>query len=188
MEYPLELTSYKLGYATWIRDSKGAEIFQSDGVSIFARLYNANSVYKVNSVEITRIFSMSPKIYLRDVSEEFQVTIQRNALPSLLQSSYDVLVNNTLMVKIQEGKALSKIFGGKFDGTFFESIAEKVWQPTFIICRPNNQILATLEKRKRRSFLETRFTIKKTREFSDAEERAILLSLFGFIWFEHVAS
>ncbi len=188
MEYPLELTSYKLGFATWVRDSKGEEVFRSDGISVFSRLHNSNTVYKVNSTELIRIFPKSPKIYLHDENKEFQVTIQKNALPSLLQSSYDVLINNILMVKIREGKALSKKFGGRFDDTFFEPIAEKVWQPTFIICRPDNQILVTLEQRKRRSLLESRFTIKKTCELSNMEERAILLSLFGLVWLEHVAS
>jgi len=179
MEYPLELSSNILGLEASIIDASGRVIFRSDGFTIFAGTQRTQPLHRV---KIERWMSLSPRFRLFDLNGKAVCTVKRDNIISLWKSWYDVLVDEALVMRICEGKALGKTLGGLFEGTSLNKVSSRVWNPAFVVSRPDDTVTVLLERR--RSFIQSRFTIKRQTELGESEERLVLLSLFGLVFLE----
>jgi hypothetical protein len=180
MKYPLELKTTILDSESTIADADGQVIFRMNNAGISEGAYRSSS-YKIKS---DIMFAPLPVFQLESITGDFVCSVRRNNLLSLFSSWYQILVDNLVVLKIREGKAMGKVFGGIFDGTPLELVAAKVWNPAFIILRDDNTLIMTLDKRK--SFVGKHYTINKMVDLNAEEERMALLGLFGLINLERI--
>ena len=181
MQYPLELSSNTLGLDTTISDASGRVIFHSDGFAVFAGKQRTQPLHRVR---MEGWMGLTPRFRLFDLDGNAVCTVRRNNIISLWKSWYEVLVDDTLVMRIREGKALGKTLGGLFEGTSLDEVSSRAWNPAFVVSRPDDTVTVVLERR--RSFIQGRFTIKKQTELDESEERLALLSLFGLVFLEHM--
>jgi hypothetical protein len=180
MQYPLELKSTILDSEVTIIDATGQIIFRMNPMGILGGTYQS-PIYKIKS---DVMFATLPVFQIQNLAGDEVCSVRRNNLFSLFSSWYQILVNGEVIWIIREGKAMGKVFGGIFDGTPFEFVASRIWNPAFIILQDVSTLIMTLDKKK--SLVGKRFTITKLIDLTDEDERTALLSLFGLITLEKI--
>jgi hypothetical protein len=191
MNYPLKLSFRILALAPQlsVTDANGNLIFYvkqklfklKESVTVFADEQQIQPLYRINA---DRILDFSAQYNFTDQKAmELVGSVKRQGMKSLWKARYDILDGNRTVMAIREENPWIKVLDGLFGGIpLIGMFTGYVFHPAFIVSRPGGMDVMRLEKQP--AFLETRFTIKRMAELSEAEERQVVLSLLMMVLLE----
>ena len=190
MNYPLQLSFKHLALARQasVTDAQGNLIYYvkqkafklKEAVTVFADREQTRPLYSINA---DRVLDFSARYHFTDQTGRSLGSIKRQGMKSLWRSHYEVLDGEQTMLTIREENAWIKVGDALFSEIPIVGIfTGYVFNPTYIVTRPNGAPLLRLVKRP--AFLEGKFIIEKHGDMNNEEETRAILSLLMMVLLE----
>lgn len=190
MNYPLKLSFRILALTPQlsVTDAYGNLIFYvkqklfklKESVTVFADEQQIQPLYRIKA---DRVLDFSARYHFTDQKAIELGSVKRQGMKSLWKARYDILDGNRTVMVIREENPWIKVLDGLFgEIPLIGMFTGYVLHPAFIVSRPGGMVVMRLEKQP--AFFESRFTIKRMAELSEAEERQVLLSLLMMVLLE----
>ncbi|MFQ4141668.1 hypothetical protein [Chlorogloeopsis sp. ULAP02] len=190
MHYPFELTFKLWAFAPQISviDNQGNFVFYvkqklfklKEAITVFADAERNNSLYYIKA---DRIIDFSARYDFTDSNGTYIGAVKRRGLKSLWRARYDIFDGETSTLYIQEKNPWVKVMDALFAEIPIVGIfSGYVFNPVYLVSRTDGTVVMRLEKIP--SFVSRKFTIKAVDQFSDREEKQVLLSLIMMLLLE----
>lgn len=189
-KYPLQLT-FKL----WTLAPKISIANKEGNLVLFVRqklfrlkevieVYRDNSLSKqLYTIKADRIIDFSARYNFTNAKGETLGAVKRRGMRSLWKAHYEIYEQDRVVFNIQEENPWIKVMDSLFSEIpIVGMFTGLVFNPTYIVSRPNGEIAMLLEKVP--SFWSRLFSIKQLNRISDQEETQILLSLLMMLLLE----
>lgn len=189
-KYPLQLT-----FKFWTLAPKISIANKDGNLILFVRqklfrLKEVIDVYRddrlseqLYTIKADRIIDFSARYNFTSVRGETLGAVKRRGIRSLWKSHYEIYDKDRVVFSIQEENPWIKVMDSLFSEIpIIGMFTGLVFNPTYIVSRPNGEIAILLEKVP--SFWSRLFLIKQLNKVSDIEETQILLSLLMMLLLE----
>ena len=184
LNFPLALNFKKIALSPQISvtDAAGALLFYvkqkafklKEAVTVFADAEQTQPLYTINA---DRVLDVSARYHINEMSGFSLGTLQRHGMRSIWRAHYEILRGGGPVMQIREEnpwvKVADALFGelpvlGVFSGYVFN--------PAYIVSRADNgQPLMRVKKEP--AFLQGRYSITRSGELSENDERLAVLSI-----------
>ena len=191
MDFPLQLKFKKIALSPQITvtDAAGRLLFYvkqkafklKEAVTVFADVEQTQPLYTINA---DRVLDFSARYHINEASGFSLGTLQRKGRRSLWSAHYEVLRGGGQVMQIREENPWVKVgdalFGelpvvGMFSGYVFN--------PAYLVTRADNGA-PLMRVKKEAAFLEGSFSISRTGELSENDERLAVLSVLMMVLLE----
>lgn len=184
MNFPLSLNFKAIALAPQISvtDSAGRLILYvkqkafklKEAVTVFADTEQTQPLYTINA---DRVLDISARYHINETSGFGLGTLQRQGMRSLWRAHYEIMRGGGTVMHIREENAWIKVGDALFSQLpGLGILSGYVFNPAYLVTRADNgQVLMRVQKEK--AFLEGKYTITKTGELSENDERLAVLSV-----------
>ena len=184
MNFPLSLNFKKIALAPQISVTDGAarllfyvkqKAFKlKEAVTVFADTEQTQPLYTINA---DRVLDISARYHINDMSGFGLGTLQRQGMRSIWRAHYEIMRGGGTVMHIREENPWVKVGDAIFGEIPILGIfSGYVFNPAYLVTRADNgQVLMRVQKEK--AFLEGKYTITKTGEVSENDERLAILSV-----------
>ena len=184
MNFPLTLNFKKLALSPQISvtDASGRLLFYvkqkafklKEAVTVFADAEQTQPLYTINA---DRVLDISARYHINEMSGFGLGTLQRQGMRSIWRAHYEVMRGGGSVMHIREENPWVKVGDALFGEIPFVNIfAGYVFNPAYIVSRADNA-QPLMRVKKEAAFLEGKFTITRTGELSENDERLAVLSV-----------
>lgn len=184
MNFPLSLNFKKIALAPQISVTDGAgrlilyvkqKAFKlKEAVTVFADTEQTKPLFTINA---DRVLDISARYHINDMSGFGLGTLQRQGMRSLWRAHYEVMRGGGTVMHIREENPWIKVGDAIFSEIpLLGILSGYVFNPAYLVTRADNgQVLMRIQKEK--AFLEGKYTITRTGELSENDERLAVLSV-----------
>lgn len=184
MNFPLTLNFKKIALAPQISVTDGAarllfyvkqKAFKlKEAVTVFGDVEQTQPLYTINA---DRVLDISARYHINDMSGFGLGTLQRQGMRSLWRAHYEIMRGGGTVMHIREENPWIKVGDAIFGEIPILGIfSGYVFNPAYLVTRADNgQVLMRVQKEK--AFLEGKYTITKSGEVSENDERLAILSV-----------
>ena len=184
MNFPLALNFKKLALSPQlsVTDATGRLLFYvkqkafklKEAVTVFADVEQTQPLYTINA---DRVLDVSARYHINEMSGFSLGTLQRQGMRSIWRAHYDVMRGGGHVMQIREENPWVKVGDALFGELPVVGILSGyVFNPAYIVSRADNgQPLMRVKKEP--AFLEGLYSITRTGELSDNDERLAVLSV-----------
>lgn len=184
MNFPLSLNFKKIALAPQISVTDGAarllfyvkqKAFKlKEAVTVFGDVEQTQPLYTINA---DRVLDISARYHINDMSGFGLGTLQRQGMRSLWRAHYEIMRGGGTVMHIREENPWIKVGDAIFGEIPILGIfSGYVFNPAYLVTRADNgQVLMRVQKEK--AFLEGKYTITKSGEVSENDERLAILSI-----------
>ena len=184
MNFPLTLNFKKIALAPQISVIDGAarllfyvkqKAFKlKEAVTVFADVEQTQPLYTINA---DRVLDISARYHINDMSGFGLGTLQRQGMRSIWRANYEIMRGGGTVMHIREENPWIRVGDAIFaDLPIIGIFSGYVFNPAYLVTRADNgQVLMRVQKEK--AFLEGKYTITKTGEMSENDERLAVLSV-----------
>jgi hypothetical protein len=191
MDFPLRLEFKKIALAPQIRvtDAAGRLLFYvkqkafklKEAVTVFADAEQTQPLYTINA---DRVLDFSARYHINETSGFSLGTLQRQGRRSLWSAHYEVLRGGGSVMQIREENPWVKVgdalltqipIVGIFSGYLFN--------PAYLVTRADNGA-PLMRVKKEKAFLEGSYSITRTGELSENDDRLAVLSVLMMVLLE----
>jgi len=151
-----------------------------EAVTVFADAQQTQPLYTMNA---DRVLDFSARYNFADQQGFPLGAVKRQGMKSLWKARYDILDGDAVVMTIQEEDPWVRVIDsflnqipivGLFSGYMFH--------PAYLISRMDETVIMRVQKQP--AFFEGKFTIEKQAEFSETEEKRIILSVLMMLLLE----
>ena len=190
LNYPLNISFKVVALAPQISvtDASGNLVFYvkqklfklKESVTVFADAQQTRPVYTMNA---DRVLDFSARYNFSDQQGFSLGAVKRQGMKSLWKARYDILDGDTVVMTIQEENPWVKVMDAFFTQIpIVGMFSGYVFHPAYLVSRMDGTVVLRVQKQP--AFFEGKFTIEKQAEFSDAEEKRMLLSVLMMLLLE----
>ena len=190
LNYPLNISFKVVALAPQISvtDASGNLVFYvkqklfklKEAVTVFADAQQTRPVYTMNA---DRVLDFSARYNFSDQQGFSLGAVKRQGMKSLWKARYDILDGDTVVMTIQEENPWVKVMDAFFTQIpIVGMFSGYVFHPAYLVSRMDGTVVLRVQKQP--AFFEGKFTIEKQAEFSDAEEKRMLLSVLMMLLLE----
>lgn len=184
MNFPLSLNFKKIALAPQISVTDGAarllfyvkqKAFKlKEAVTVFGDVEQTQPLYTINA---DRVLDISARYHINDMSGFSLGTLQRQGMRSIWRAHYEIMRGGGTVMHIREENPWIKVGDAIFGEIPILGIfSGYVFNPAYLVTRADNgQVLMRVQKEK--AFLEGKYTITKSGEVSENDERLAILSV-----------
>jgi uncharacterized protein YxjI len=184
MNFPLTLNFKKIALAPQISVTDGAarllfyvkqKAFKlKEAVTVFGDVEQTQPLYTINA---DRVLDISARYHINDMSGFGLGTLQRQGMRSIWRAHYEIMRGGGTVMHIREENPWIKVGDAVFGEIPILGIfSGYVFNPAYLVTRADNgQVLMRVQKEK--AFLEGKYTITKSGEVSENDERLAILSV-----------
>ncbi|HEV7587339.1 MAG TPA: hypothetical protein VGO40_04340 [Longimicrobium sp.] len=191
MDFPLQLSFKKLALSPQITvtDAGGRLLFYvkqkafklKEAVTVFADVEQTRPLYTINA---DRVLDFSARYHINEMSGFSLGTLQRQGRRSLWRAHYDVLRGGGPVMHIREENPWVRVG----DALFSEIpglgiLSGYVFNPAYLVTAAGNGA-QLLRVKKEAAFLEGSYSIARTGELSENDERLAVLSVLMMVLLE----
>jgi len=184
MNFPLTLNFKKLALSPQISvtDATGRLLFYvkqkafklKEAVTVFADAEQTQPLYTINA---DRVLDVSARYHINEISGFGLGTVQRQGMRSIWRAHYDVLRGGGPVMHVREENPWVKVADALFaDLPVVGIFSGYVFNPAYNVTRADTG-QAVMRVKKEPAFLEGRYTITRTGEVSENDERLAVLSV-----------
>jgi len=184
INFPLALNFKKLALSPQISvtEAGGRLLFYvkqkafklKEAVTVFADAEQTQPLYTISA---DRVLDISARYHINEMSGFSLGTVQRQGMRSLWRAHYDILRGGGPVMAIREENPWVKVGDALFSEIPVLAIfSGYVFNPAYIVSRADNG-QPLLRVKKEPAFLEGRYTITRTGELSENDERLAVLSV-----------
>jgi hypothetical protein len=184
MNFPLALSFKKLALSPQISvtDASGRLLFYvkqkafklKEAVTVFADTEQTQPLYTINA---DRVLDVSARYHINEMSGFGLGTVQRQGMRSIWRAHYDILRGGGPVMAIREENPWVKVVDALFSEVPVVGILSGyVFNPAYLVTRANDG-QPVLRVKKEPAFMDSRFTITRTGELSENDERLAVLSV-----------
>ncbi|RLC99601.1 MAG: hypothetical protein DRI77_02445 [Chloroflexi bacterium] len=151
-----------------------------EAVTVFADAQQTQPLYTMNA---DRVLDFSARYNFANQQGLPLGAVKRQGMKSLWKARYDILDGDAVVMTIQEEDPWVRVIDsflnqipivGLFSGYMFH--------PAYLISRMDETVIMRVQKQP--AFFEGKFTIEKKAEFSETEEKRIILSVLMMLLLE----
>ena len=151
-----------------------------EAVTVFADAQQTQPLYTMNA---DRVLDFSARYNFANQQGLPLGAVKRQGMKSLWKARYDILDGDAVVMTIQEEDPWVRVIDsflnqipivGLFSGYMFH--------PAYLISRMDETVIMRVQKQP--AFFEGKFTIEKQAEFSETEEKRIILSVLMMLLLE----
>jgi hypothetical protein len=191
MDFPLKLNFKKLALSPQIMvsDAGGRLLFYvkqkafklKEAVTVFADAEQTQPLYTISA---DRVLDFSARYHINEMSGFSLGTLQRQGRRSLWRAQYDVLRGGGPVMHIREENPWVRVGDALFSEIPVLNIASGyVFNPAYLVTRADNGA-PLMRVKKEAAFLEGSFSISRTGELSENDERLAVLSVLMMVLLE----
>lgn len=193
MQFPVTLNFKILALAPqiFVRDATGAEFMYvkqklfklREAINVFADQSQADQRY---TIQADRIIDFSAQYNFTDHQGMSIGSIKRQGMRSLWKAHYDVAKNSSVAYNIQEENPFVKFMDAFFgEIPIVGMLSGYIFNPVYLVTPAGDEGNVLVKITKRRSFLESNFTIEEVNPaFDDDDGPLLLLSIITMVLLE----
>ena len=191
MDFPLQLQFKKLALSPQISvtDAGRRLLFYvkqkafklKEAVTVFADAEQTQPLYTINA---DRVLDFSARYHINETSGFSLGTLQRQGRRSLLRAHYEVLRGGGPVMHIREENPWVRVGDALFSEIpLLGILSGYVFNPAYIVSRADNGA-PLMRVKKEAAFLEGSYSISRTGELSENDERLAVLSVLMMVLLE----
>lgn len=191
MNFPLELKFKKVALSPQITvtDAGGRVVLYvkqkafklKEAVTVFGDVEQTQPLY---TMKADRVLDISACYHIDEVSGFSLGTLQRQGMRSLWKAHYDVTRGGGPVMAIREENPWVKVGDALFSEIpILGILSGYVFNPAYVVSRADNG-QGLMRVKKEAAFLEGRYTISRTGELTENDERLAVLSVLMMVLLE----
>jgi len=191
MDFPLQLKFKKIALSPQISvtDATGRLLFYvkqkafklKEAVTVFADAEQTQPLYTINA---DRVLDFSARYHINETSGFSLGTLQRQGRRSLWKATYEVLRGGGPVMHIREENPWVKVGDALFSEIPVLGIfTGYVFNPAYLVTRADNGA-PLMRVKKEAAFLEGSYSITRTGELSENDDRLAVLSVLMMVLLE----
>jgi len=191
MDFPLKLNFKKLALSPQISvtDAGGRLLFYvkqkafklKEAVTVFADAGQTQPLYTINA---DRVLDFSARYHINEMSGFSLGTLQRQGRRSLWRAHYEVLRGGGPVMNIREENPWVRVGDALFGELPVLGIfSGYVFNPAYLVTRADNGA-PLMRVKKEKAFLEGSYTISRTGDLSENDERLAVLGVLMMVLLE----
>ena len=191
MDFPLKLNFKKLALSPQISvtDAGGRLLFYvkqkafklKEAVTVFADAGQTQPLYTINA---DRVLDFSARYHINEMSGFSLGTLQRQGRRSLWRAHYEVLRGGGPVMNIREENPWVRVGDALFSEIPLLGIASGyVFNPAYLVTRADTGA-PLMRVKKEKAFLEGSYSITRTGELSENDDRLAVLSVLMMVLLE----
>ncbi|MFL5382697.1 MAG: hypothetical protein ACJ8GN_09315 [Longimicrobiaceae bacterium] len=191
MDFPLKLNFKKLALSPQISvtDASGRLILYvkqkafklKEAVTVYADAEQTKPLYTINA---DRVLDFSARYHINEMSGFSLGTLQRQGRRSLWKAHYEVLRGGGPVMHIKEENPWVKVGDALFSELPLVGILSGyVFNPAYLVTRADNGA-PLMRVQKEKAFLEGSYSITRTGELSENDDRLAVLSVLMMVLLE----
>lgn len=191
MDFPLQLAFKIIALAPQISvtDAKGAQVCYvrqkmfklRESIDIFT---DRSKSRKIAEIRANKIIDFSATYQFFDSDGKPFGAVSRKGMRSIFKAHYDILDGGSPDMSIHEENPWIKVLDGLVDGIpIVGAIAGYVLNPSYLVTDLRSGA-SLVRVRKKRTFLESRFTLEKLNDFAPEKEMRVVLATLMMVLLE----
>jgi uncharacterized protein YxjI len=191
MDFPLQLKFKKIALSPQISvtDAAGRLLFYvkqkafklKEAVTVFADAEQTQPLYTINA---DRVLDFSARYHINETSGFSLGTLQRKGRRSIWSAHYEIVRGGGTVMQIREENPWVKVGDALFGEIPVVGIfSGYVFNPAYIVSRADNGA-PMMRVKKEAAFLEGSYSITRTGELSENDERLAVLSVLMMVLLE----